>query len=383
MKYLLALLTLLHVNMYAGSFIDTMDVEFSGIVHNEAEHMLGKSSDENLSNDTNSFSSLYTHLLLNYDFSEDFFISLGGKTNVVLGEDRYETPEYLRTKLTSDDINQAIMSEASLNYDNEFFALNVGRQDVNYDWLLGSIDGALAMVGNDDTFSLRLFWFDNYRHLQYNYYMEIEDINANKGMYGAIAKANIGDFEVSYFDYFVQDLRNIMGGHVNYIYDNFGANISYTSAEALSLALYDYDEEFLNASIEFLLQQHFFEFGYSKTGENGLLAMIQMGNFMFGQFYLSNQVDRENAQNIFAKYIYATASWRYEFIGGATTYDNSFVEIQDDMSSYEVDSYLKYSYNRYLSFDLGAMYMNVDERDPLQVDQTLVMFNVVVNYENY
>ena len=111
--------------------------------------------------------------------------------------------------------------------------------------------------------------------------------------------------------------------------------------------------------------------------------MIQMGNFMFGQFYLSNQVDRENAQNIFTKYIVALEKWRFELIGGATEYDNSFVEIQNTMHSYEIDSYLTYEYSKYLSFDSGVMYMNVDERDPLQVDQALVMFNVVVNYENY
>jgi len=111
--------------------------------------------------------------------------------------------------------------------------------------------------------------------------------------------------------------------------------------------------------------------------------MIQMGNFMFGQFYLSNQVDRENSQNGFLKYIYANEKWRFELISGVTKYDNSFYEIQNDMKSFEVDSYLKYSYSKNVAFDLGAMYMNVDERDPLQNDQALVMFNMVVNYENY
>ncbi len=371
MKIITALLIFLHINLIA----DDISFEVKGILHNESEYMIDK--------DNNSFSSFYSHLLSNYNFTQDIFLSLGLKSNIVVYENNYKTPLYSQTKLKSDEINRAIISDFSLNYDNGFFALNLGRQDLNYDWLLGSIDGVLAMVGNDEEYSLRLFWFEDYQHLQYNYYIKIENINAHKGMYGAIAKANLGEIEFSYFDYFVQDLRNIMGTHVNYVYKNIGLNISYTSAKALSLALYDYDEEFLNGSFEFLINQNFFELGFSQTGENGLLAMIQMGNFMFGQFYLSNQVDRENAQNGFLKYIYGDGKWRFEFIGGVTKYDNSFLEIQNDMNSYELDSYLKYNYSKNLSFDLGAIYMNVDERDALQVDQALVMFNVVVNYENY
>lgn len=378
MRYILLLL--LAVELLA---LSSVDVDVDAIVHSEEEFMLGKSSDENLSFDSNGFSSLYGSLALNYNINEDIFVSFGAKGNIVLGENRYETPAYLRTKITADEINQAIISEASINYESEYISLNLGRQYVEYDWLMGSIDGALAMIGNDEDISLRLFWFENYRHLQYNYYVEVEDINAQKGMYGAIAKTNVLNFDVELFDYFVEDLRNILGVNVSYYFDKVALNASYTSAKALPLALYSYDEEFFNSSLEVLLGNNFIELGYSKTGKNGLLAMIQMGNFMFGQFYLSNQVDRENAQNVFGKYIVASEKWRFEMIAGATEYDNSFIEIQNTMHSYEVDSYLTYEYSKYLSFDSGVMYMNVDERDPLQVDQALVMFNVVVNYENY
>ena len=378
MRYILLLL--LAVELLA---LSSVDVDVDAIVHSEEEFMLGKSSDENLSFDSNGFSSLYGSLLLNYNINEDIFVSFGAKGNIVLGENRYETPAYLRTKITADEINQAIISEASINYESEYISLNLGRQYVEYDWLMGSIDGALAMIGNDEDISLRLFWFENYRHLQYNYYVEVEDINAQKGMYGAIAKTNVLNFDVELFDYFVEDLRNILGVNVSYYFDKVALNASYTSAKALPLALYSYDEEFFNSSLELLLGNNFIEIGYSKTGKNGLLAMIQMGNFMFGQFYLSNQVDRENAQNVFGKYIVASEKWRFELIGGATEYDNSFVEIQNTMHSYEIDSYLTYEYSKYLSFDSGVMYMDVDERDPLQVDQALVMLNMVINYENY
>jgi len=374
---------LLHVSTIFASSLDDIDVKLTAILHNETEQMLGREGDENLSSERNSFSSLYAHLVFDYDINEDFFLSLGAKANGVLGEDNYVTPFYLRTKMTSDDINRAIVSEASVNYDNDIFSLSLGRQDIHFDWLLGSIDGALAMLGSDDDISLRLFWFDSYRHLQYNYYMEIEDINNNKGMYGSIFKANSDYAEVTIYDYFVEDLRNILGTDLSLFFDNVGLNLSYTSAKALDLALYDYDESFLNASIEYLYGYHYTELGISQTGENGLLAMIQMGSFMFGQFYLSNQVDRENALNAYLKYIYVNSNWRLELIGGQTQYDNSFVRLEEKLKAYEADIYIKYYYNDFLSLDIGAMYMDVDERDPLQVDQALVMLNVVLSYENY
>ena len=369
MKTFIIILFFLYSYINADTKIDNLDFKFKTILHSEEEYILD-------SKDSFSFTSLYAHLFLNYDFSEDIFFSFGAKHNDVITQSHYDN-------YSNFNIDQTIMSDFSINYDDGYFALNIGRQDVNFDWLFGSIDGALFMVGDDENYSLRLFWFNQYQHLQYNYYMNVEDINDKKGIYGAVAKTSIKDIELSLFDYYMQDLRNISGGHINYIYKNSSYNLSYSSAKALPLALYDYDEDFLNASFEVLIDQHYFELGFSKTGENGLLAILQMGNFMFGEFYLGNQVDRENAKNSFLKYIYAESRWRFEFIGGVSKYDNSFLRIENGMSSYEIDSYLKYNYSKNISFDIGAMYMDVDENDPLQNDQSFIMFNMVFDYENY
>ena len=369
--------------LLSDSLLDGFDIESTIIVHSESEQMQGNHADEPLPKERNSYSSLYAQLRMDYDITEDLFLSVGAKANRVLVEDTYTTPQYIRGKMNSDTLNRAILSEASVNYDNGVLALIAGRQSVDYDWLLGSIDGILAMAGSDDQMSLRLFWFQDYNILQYNYYARVEDINENKGMYGAIAKLNKTPVDLSVFSYYVEDLRHIFGGHFNLIDDRFGVNISYSEARALSLASYDYDESFLNMSVEFLYRQHYLETGVSKTGKNGLLAMIQMGSFMFGQFYLSNQVDRENALNGFVKYIYADRQWRFECIGGITHYDNHFVHVETGLRSYELDLYLKYKINAALSADMGVMFMNVDANDPLQVDQNFVMFNVVYSYENF
>ena len=370
MRIIIVTLLVLHMSVFADSKIENIDLKFKTILHYETEYFI------NSENDPFSFNSLYSHLLLNYDLSQDIFLSLGAKYNNVLTQSWFDN-------YSNFDIDKTILSEVSLNYDNGFFAINLGSQDVNFDWLLGSIDGVLLMVGDDEDTSLRLFWFNNYQHLQYNYYMQVENINNDRGIYGAISKMNLNDVEFSLFDYYMQELRNIAGLHINYTYKNSSYNLSYSSAKALHLALYDYDEDFLSGSFEFLINQHYFELGVSKTGKNGLLAMLQMGNFMFGEFYLGNQVDRENSKNSFLKYIYANEKWRIELIGGVSKYDNSFIRIENGITSYEIDTYLKYSYSKNISFDLGVMHMDVDERDPLQIDKSFVMLNMVFDYENY
>jgi len=376
-------LLFMFVNLQAASLLSPFSLSYKGVLHAESEQTPGKENDADLPAESNSFATFYNVLTAHYDFSDDFFVTAGGRANLVLGESNYNTPFYLRGKQTSDQLNQAIISEASATYDNRDVSLSVGRMDVSYDWLLGSMDGAIASVGSDDTLSLRVFWLKNFTQLQYNYYFDLKDINEGNGMYGAIVKAREGSFEVTLYDYFMQDLRNIIGGHVSYTDGNFGVNVAYTDAQALSLAVYDYDESFAELSFEWLQGNHFMEIGASLTGENGLLAMVQLGSFMFGQFYLSNQVDRENAQNGFIRYLYGSRKWRFELLGGITAYDNSFEKIENDLSSFELDGYATYVWNRNWSVEVGAMWMNVDERDPIGVDQMLVTGNVVYRYDYF
>ncbi len=357
------------------------NLSFTSIVHSEYEQSLAKENNSSFPNDSNGFASWYNILHLNYDINDNFYLSFGAKSNLIISEKPYTAPFYLRAKLSSDELNQAIISETSLNFDSEYFALSLGRNEVDYDWLLGSMDGVIASVGKSDALSLKLFWFQNFTQLQYNYYFKLENINDKSGIYGAIAETKFSDVEITIFDYFMQDLRNLSGLHVNYTKDIFALNLSYSSSQALSLAIYDYDESLLQLSGELLINQHYLELGASLTGENGLLAMIQLGSFMSGQFYLSNQVDRENAKNVYLKYLYGLSSWQVELIAGATNYDNSFLSLADNLYSYEVDGYLSYSYSRAWSLSLGIMGMNVDKNDPIGTSQYLGILNIGYHYE--
>ncbi len=380
MKIVSTLLLVLCV-LYGNDIFLPYNLEFTSTLHSEYEKSLGKENNDSFPSQSNSYASWYNVLNFNYDIDDKFYLSLGGKANLVLGEDNYKAPFYLRGKLTSDQLNQAMISEASLNYDNNFLSVSVGRSDIDYDWLLGSMDGIIGSIGRDEDLSLRLFWFQNFTQLQYNYYFKLNDINEGDGMYGAIIKAKRGNFELTLFDYYRQDLRNILGLHVNYTSQSYALNFSHSSGNALGLALYEYDESLTQLSFETLYKNHFFEVGGSITGENGLLAMIQLGSFMTGQFYLSNQVDRENAHNAYVRYIHAKGKWQVELLGGYTTYDNTFLSLADDLSSYEIDAYYAYRFDNAWSLNLGAMVMNVDERDPISVDQYLITLNIGYHYE--
>lgn len=359
------------------------DLHLNLIWHNEYETASGHADDAELPGDHNAYTTLFADLGADVAVHEELFFSLAARANGILAEDTYDTTAYASAKPGGDELNRILISEASANYDDGLFALSAGRQAVTFDWLQGSIDGVLAMVGSDATTSLRLFWFDDYYLLQYNYFMQIKAINRNRGMYGAIAKIRRDPLELTLFDYHIHDLRTLAGAHLHLIFENVGFNVSHSEALALGKALYDYDESFSSLSIEGLVGRHYLEFGASQTGENGLLAMIQMGSFMFGQFYLGNQVDRENARNGFLKYIYHDRRWRFEAVGGLTTYDNNFIRVEKGLHSRELDGYLKYRFDRRFSADAGLMWMDVDGRDPLQVDQTFAMLNLVFDYESF
>lgn len=378
MKFYVILICLL-LPLYAQD----IDVDFYSIVHAENERMLGKESNTSFPNENNSFSSLFASLSLTYDISDEVFVVASSKANYVLGEQNYKTPLYLRSILTSKDINKAILSEGSLNYDDGLFSLSLGRNEVDFDWINGSVDGAIAMVGDDKDYSLRLFWINNFVQLQYNYFVEFEKINNQEGMYGAVATLKKGIFNLHAYNYYMKDLRNSAGANLSLVGNSFSVSASYTATQALSLALYDYDESFANISLKYKHTKHLVELGASVTGENGLLAMLQLGSFMFGQFYLSNQVDRESAKDTFLHYTYKTRRFKFELLGGYTLYNNSFKSIANDLNSQELDFYVSYAVSKNFMFDVGVMAMQVDKRDPIGVNQTLVMTNMVYKYESF
>lgn len=190
-----------------------IEVSIDSIVHAESQTLLGKENNSSFPQESSGFGSWYNHLFLDYDISDDFYLSIAGKTNLELGNSPYKTPEYLRFVYSSDNINQAIFSEVSLNYDNGFLGLNAGRIEIDYDWLSGSMDGAIVMLGDEKNFSFRAFYLENYLDLRYNYYVDFKDVNEELNFYGAIGTMNTKYVEATLYNYWMPSLRDIVGAH--------------------------------------------------------------------------------------------------------------------------------------------------------------------------
>lgn len=326
--------------------------------------------------------SFYNKLEGTYDLDERLFLSLGGKANLVPDRQAFGSEDYNKGLPGREDLERAMVHQAAVTWDDGFFALCAGRQQVRYDWLEGSVDGVTALAGDDRTTSLRLFWFNRYEELLPVFHMAQGNINDGYGLYGAIFRTKTAGAEATLFDYHLPDLRNYAGGRFHLTRAKLGLNLNYARADALSLALYEEDETYAGASVEGLWGDHYLEAGFSQTGEKGMIALIQMGSYMFGQFYLTGQVDRENAFNRFIRYIRIKGPWRFQAVTGATTYDNTFFRLEKGLTATETDLTLAWKPGGPWSFDAGYMRMDADNRDPIQANQQLLRFSGSYAYGN-
>jgi len=360
-------------NIFSNDIFDDYDLSYATLLYTEYEQM---EVDE-----TSNLSSWFHKLNANYSATDDIYLSLGAKGNIVLSETPYDKLSNNLTNKRKKKLSKIDMSDASINYDNNLVSVHLGRIDLNYDWLCGSIDGALLSIGDDKTTSLRLLWFDTFTQQNYNSYFKIDNINASNGLYGTIFKTKKSNFEVTLYDYFMQDLRNTLGAHLNYGTKVFGINLIYTDTRALSLATYTYDESLAQVSLEYIYKHNYIEMGGSYTGKNGLLAMTQMGSNIIGEFYLTNQINREDAKNIYMKYIYLSNNWYFKFLAGVTKYDNSFISLEKNLQSFEIDAYYRYDFNKKWFVNLGVMSMEVQKQDPISFSKLSTIVILGYKYE--
>ncbi|MEA2099164.1 MAG: hypothetical protein U9P72_03445 [Campylobacterota bacterium] len=377
---IVAMVFIFVTNLFSNDIFNNYDITYTTLLYSESEQIEGKENND-FEKERSDLSSWFNQLNVNYWASDNFYISLGSKANVVLNETPYKTPTYTLSKQNKKQLNKIDISEATMNYDNNFISFNLGRIDVNFDWLSGSIDGVLVSVGDDKKSSLRIFWFDTFTQQGYNNYFKVEDINDENGLYGTIFKTKKSAFELTLYDYYMQDLRNTAGVHLNYTKDYFGFDFIYTDVKALSLAIYDYDESLAQFSLEYIYGHNYIELGGSYTGENGLLAMTQMGTHIVGEFYMTNQINRQKAKNIYMKYIYLSSNWYLKLLAGASKYNNSFISLETNLKSFEIDAYYRYYFNKLFFINVGIMGMDVDERDPISFSKFSTTLTLGYKYE--
>ncbi|QSZ40575.1 hypothetical protein GJV85_00060 [Sulfurimonas aquatica] len=371
----LLIVLLLQIHLLAQDYT----VWLNTIAHAEAETILPK----NNSTDSQTNSSLYSHLSIAYDFNENFYTLLGAKANYIFYEDNYDSTSNLTLRQTSKELNRAMISEASLNYQNKNFTITLGKNDINYDWISGSMDGAIFMY-TYGIYSLQTFWAYNYEQLYYNYYAQTKlqtDSSSLEGMFGSIFSIEDRNLQLHLYSYCIENSFTMSGANLAYIYKNFGFNLGYTSLVGDDSSSYAYHESFLDASIEYLYKNHYMALGASLTGENGLYTMLSMGSYIFGNFYLGNQVDRSSAKNSFFKYRYNASKFYLETVVGSSIYNDIFQTDANKLFSREIDLYGGYELNREFSISGGVVYMDVDDRDLLSEDRTMLLLNLVYNYE--
>ena len=375
--YRISFLLFFAISVFAQT--DKYHMEYKAIFHSENNHLYEKIDNTVLPCDTSNYSALYQDVNLAYELDKNFFILTGAKTNYILYEDYFTLEPYASSQLTEDELNTAIVSEASLNYDDGLFSLSLGKNSIGYDWLSGSMDGAIAMIYND-TSSLQFFWMNSYEQLYYNYYSHLDLLQDSKGLFGAIFHIQRENYDFNFYNYNFQNKHNIFGVNSTYIYENIGVKVAYTYLDNKDNELYSYNESLLDLSLHYLYKKHYFQLGASFTGENGLYSMLGMGSYIFGQFYLSNQVDRNNAQNSFFRYSYTDNSWIFNSIIGTSIYNDTLL-VDEKLSSKELDLSTTYQINNSFSFNLGFIHMDADTKDPISANQTMIFTNLVFNYE--
>ena len=214
MRYLLLLL---FIALLEASASGTFSME--GTLYTEMEETNAHPVDSGgvlpnvtFKDETQKLTTFYT--IMNYTlFSQDeqWALNLEGRAALQLGSDDYTNPVY-RSLYGDEEINQAVLTEASVDYYAERFAFSIGRNQLDLDWLSGSFDSVIA-YGMGEWIEARAFWFVNYYDFQYNYYTKYTDINDNKGIAGLYLQSGeaLQTWEWAWYYYHIFDEGYLSG----------------------------------------------------------------------------------------------------------------------------------------------------------------------------
>jgi len=374
MKKLLFLTFFLSTLHAQNNYTLTLDA----LLHSENSQILNENNSS--ANENASYSTLFTQLQTSYDITKNLYLNAGAKANYIYYQDDFTLAQYQYYKTDANRLNKAFISEASLNFEKDLLSLNAGRLDINFPWLQGSLDGAVMMYGDDKRYSLRFLYAKNITQMSYNYYAEHSNILQESGMFGSIAKLDYHGFEANIFEYSITDKSYQAGIHTNYTAKNFALTLNYMDYFNLEKTQ---EESLTEAALELLFGSHYLQVGASLTSKNPLYDALTLGYNTLSSFYLNNNIDRSNAKNIFARYIYADKKFSFEGITGTTLYDNSYAQALKNLQSFESDITISYNFTKNFSLDFTALYLKVDKQDPLQNSQALFMSNLEYTYESF
>jgi hypothetical protein len=278
-----------------------------------------------------------------------------------------------------------MLSVASVDYYHDNFAFSVGRNKIDFDYLYGSVDSIMTYYG-DEYISATAFWFLNYYDFQYNYFTKYENINNDEGVYGLYLQSGekLDNFIISIYNYGTRDGEYLTGFSAALEINDFVLNSSFTYANSFLDRAFLNQERYNRVWIDYYHDKSIFEIGVSKTGDSDLYLMLVFGSYPFSEFYLTNNINKKEARNIYAKYSYEDANFALNLVGGSTYFmaeqiiaDKIF---EVEANSYELDARIDYYFNKHWSVDVSFSYLKNSTNASLEFDQQLVSTNVVFQW---
>lgn len=359
-------------------------LSYEGTLYTEIETIKGHQLDtESITLDDQKKRLTTFYSIFNYELpfmDNRWQLNIQARAALELNSDDYTNPVY-KQLYGADEISHLSLSQASVDYYADSFALSVGRNRLDLDWLTGSFDSAI-FYGISDWIEARAFWFINYYDFQYNYYTKYENINDDKGIGGLYLQNGElqKQLEWAFYYYHVFDQGYLAGAKFYKELLPFGINGSYSYFGQIDDSRLQKESIWRIWSDVIVDDENSLEFGYSQTGEKGLLSMLRFGAHDFSQFYLTNAIDRSDAKNLYLQYNFESNRLSFECIGGVTSYyDKTLIEkklIEKKMHSFEVDLNIAYALTEHLSVALGYMLLDLDEKDNLNFDQDLITLSL-------
>lgn len=366
---------------------------FELIAHYEIENIYGHNIleefpllEQNFDNESQQLGTLFGTAGYNYALIKDA-LEFDGEVqgNLQVSKEPYQTPYYLNT-FYNEDINTAFISQAALTYYSDDFLISAGRQQFSYDFLLGSVDGVTLFYLNE-YIGATLFWFDNYYDFQYNYFSKREQINDDQGVYGLFLQTQdaFENFIFTAYAYSSPNLLYIVGARMNYDLEFITLNGSYTYSNTFTTSSYQRQERYMRLYSDVTLNdENTITAGYSRSGQEGLYTILQLGSHPFSAFYLNNNLQARNSRNLYAEYTFANESVEFQCSAGATKHDaltlNGTALETTDARSFEIDLFGSYQLSDYVGIELSYNRLFNDEKAIFLFDQELIYANVVLQW---
>ncbi len=320
-----------------------------------------------------SFYSILEYGLLSKD--EKWGLNFEAVANIKLKDSNYKTTTYKKKFSSNNSSSFLSISMASIDYYNQNFAISVGRNIIDLDYLSGSVDSILGIYLYE-SFQIRAFWFLNYYDFGYNYYIKYKNLNDNKGIGGIHIQSKniIKDFEFRLYYYSALNTQYLVG--VKFLKEFYSFNLEGSFAYSNGYK----SESFLEFSIDkTLYNRHIFEIGYSKSSKDGLKDMLKFGSYPLNKFYLANSLDKDDAKNIYIKYSFDKDNYYINTIVGKTDYVKKYQKVQntkyEKLNSYEIDLVAGYILRDNLLLEFGVIML-----DSFEVDQNLLFLMLSMEF---